>query len=468
MAVSQPVSQPVAKPVAKPISLCRVSIHTEGPDGPTATDFALPAALPLAMLLPPIVDLLDAGSTPRPVRWRLSRIEGTTLDESMTLAENDVHDGDRLLLSAAQPPHAAVGNRCLTEVVAETVPSRGHRNHLRGVVSVWTALASAFALVSTAVTPASGHLVTAAAICAVAAGFAIVRHRHGTCQRAGGPACATIAVITVLFAAVSGFIAVPAGPSAANCLLAAAAAAAAATLLLRITGCGTTYLTALIVASSAAAAGLAPAVVSPLPVQAIGAVLTTVALVALGLAARIAVAVTGLSPALPTDENTALGAHTDVENARLADRGHRVLTGVVVGSASAAALGAALVTWGCVPGPAWRDGAALTAVLGVALLLRARSYACVFCWISLAMSGICSLTATFILVVAAAPAHAYWAGAVVAGAGAGVRSSAVRTVASPICRRAADLLEYAVLAAVVPLACLVAGVYSLARGWTLP
>ncbi len=467
MPISKPVSRPISKPISKPISLCRVSIHTEGADGPTTTDLALPAALPLAMLLPSIVDLL-AGSTTSPVRWRLSRIEGTTLDESMTLAENDVHDGNRLLLSAVQPPHAAADNRCLTEVVAETVPSRGRRHHLGDAVSAWAALASAFALVSTAGTPASGHLVTAAAICAVAAGFAIVRHRQGTCQRAGGPACVTIAVITVLFAAVSGFIAVPAGPSAANCLLAAAVAATVATLLLRITGCGTTYLTALTVASSIVAAGLAPAVVSPLPVQAIGAVLTTVALVVLGLAARISVAVSGLSPAPPTDDDAALGNDTDAENARLADRGHRVLTGVVVGSASAAALGAALVTWGCVSGPAWRGGAALTAVLGVALLLRARSHACGFCWISLAMSGICSLTATFVLVVAAAPAHAYWAGAVVAGAGAGVRSSAVHTMASPISRRAADLLEYVVLAAVVPLACLVAGLYSLARGWTLP
>ena len=57
--------------------------------------------------------------------------------------------------------------------------------------------------------------------------------------------CLVLAISAVVFTAVGGFLAVPAGPSAANLCLAAAAAMTASIVLLRVTDCGTACLTAL-------------------------------------------------------------------------------------------------------------------------------------------------------------------------------------------------------------------------------
>ncbi|MEX3648732.1 type VII secretion integral membrane protein EccD, partial [Mycolicibacterium porcinum] len=68
-------------------------------------------------------------------------------------------------------------------------------------------------------------------------------------------------------------------------------------------------------------------------------------------------------------------------------------------------------------------------------------------------------TAAFILVVAWAPAYGSWAGVLAVAAGIAVVWPV--TVQSPMAARLADVIEYGALAAVVPLACWLAGAFHL-------
>ena len=86
-------------------SLCRLTVQGGGDDGPPAVDLALPRNADVGLLVPSIVDLVHRDAAPAAARrWRLSRIGGSPLDESMTLNENDISDGDLLLLTAVEAP----------------------------------------------------------------------------------------------------------------------------------------------------------------------------------------------------------------------------------------------------------------------------------------------------------------------------------------------------------------------------
>src|SRR4029077_20159960 len=97
---------------------------------------------------------------------------------------------------------------------------------------------------------------------------------------------------------------------------------------------------------------------------------------------------------------------------------------------------------------------------GLALALRGRNHADQPRRTAVATGGLCCFTASFAIAVGAAPAYAGWTSTVVIAAGLGaVRGPEV----GPGMARAVELLEYAVLAAVLPLACWVGGVYAIAR-----
>ncbi len=101
------------------------------------------------------------------------------------------------------------------------------------------------------------------------------------------------------------------------------------------------------------------------------------------------------------------------------------------------------------------------AVVGVALLLRARTYASGHCRTATAICGFLSLTAAFALMVAWDPTRGSWAG--ILAVSAGMAALWPVTVQSPMAERLADAVEYSALAAVVPLACWLAGVFDLVR-----
>jgi hypothetical protein len=85
---------------------------------------------------------------------------------------------------------------------------------------------------------------------------------------------------------------------------------------------------------------------------------------------------------------------------------------------------------------------------------------------ALILSGATSIAAAFVWSVDAQPQNAHWVALVAAAVAAGFSrlSAAAPVNVSPLARRCGELIEYAALAAVIPLSCLLSGVFGAARG----
>ena len=232
---------------------------------------ALPAGMPVAALLPAIVELAGQPPSESPQGWRLDRIGGPTMDELITLGDNDVHDGDILVLAPSDAPPLGLlqWDPCRTVAEAGSSPDAGS---VRSEVScVWAAVVGSLALCWGAAGQLAIHLLIAAIGTCTAAGFAIA-------GRSAAPGLASVPL-----AAAAGFLAVPSGPGAANVFLAAVAAATMSLLMLRWVDDGSSTLAATACFSTlVAVTGVAP-VVGAVPVATVGAALTVVALGALAV-----------------------------------------------------------------------------------------------------------------------------------------------------------------------------------------
>ncbi|WP_396914008.1 EsaB/YukD family protein, partial [Mycolicibacterium sp.] len=106
-----------------PDALRRVSIHCGwvADDDPITVDLALPTAITVGELIPAIIDACGADDA-TPTYWRLCTIGGPALNESKTLAQNDVHDGDLLLLAPEPSPEPTTRTDSVTAALAASVP----------------------------------------------------------------------------------------------------------------------------------------------------------------------------------------------------------------------------------------------------------------------------------------------------------------------------------------------------------
>ena len=140
----------------------------------------------------------------------------------------------------------------------------------------------------------------------------------------------------------------------------------------------------------------------------------------------------------------------------------------MIGSSGSAALGAVLVACGGLHDHGSALSAAVfTAAIGLVLLLKARTYVDPTRRIGLAIGAMFSAAACFAVVVASVPEHAHWISVLGAAAGIAALSPLFGLTVSPVARRAVELAEYLVLAAVVPVACWVGGLYGLVRDMAL-
>jgi type VII secretion integral membrane protein EccD len=442
-----------------PDALCRVAIHCElpGTDEPATVDLTLPSSMAVGQLLPAIADAVGAGTGLR--RWRLSRIGGPSLNESMSLTQNDIRDGDLLLLSAAAVPKPRPRDPSLTGALTVSIPD-DPQPALRPVGCLGAVLVGTLTLLWAGVTADGvGRVFTAAALAIAVACAAIAARR----MRSIPESAAALDIGAVLQAAVLGFLVVPGGPAPANLFLAAVASASVGAILLRVSDCRAILLIAVVATAAVAAVVNGLAVIQPMATAALGALLATTALGALTMAPRLSIALAGLTPPVPGDDD-----EPDGDVAGRAVRGHRTLAGLVAGFSAAAALGAMFVVIGARQSvtPA---AVAFTGVVGTALVLRARSHASGLCRIALTTAGFFAVTATFVLVVAWSPTSANWAAGIAVGAGlAALAPVAPTTAGGHRALRILDAVEYLALSSVVPLACWLAGVFELARGLSLP
>jgi type VII secretion integral membrane protein EccD len=445
-----------------PDPLCRLAVQ----HGPQTVDLALPRDTPIGLLLPSIVDLVHRGtvSADDAQDWQLSRVGHDRLDATTSLQDNAIHDGELLFL-ATVPTHAPewIETEAWHTLIDTADTGRAPSRVTATVAFVCVAVLGASALAwSAVVSHAYGHILTAGALTAASAiGSVVIRRAHPD-----PILCVALSTSAVVFAAVGGFLALPVGPPAARSLLGVAVACSTSVLLLRVTGCGPVCLTALATSTALTTAALGCGVAWTLPVATTGAALSVLALGALAMAARLSITVAGLAPAMPNPDS-----HEEADSVDEAPRAvaaHRTLTGLVIGSAGAATLGTALVAWsGFRDGRCWPNVAFAVAV-AIVMVLRAHTHIDIRRRTSLVIGGIAATAAGVALVVASAPGQANWVCLLlVTSVGVSVLGGQLGATVNPLVRRSVDVLEYLALAAVVPLACWVGGLYELVRGLSL-
>ena len=417
--------------------MCRLSIHADDGDTASDVDLVLPTSSPVVAFLPDIVELAGRSATVDGRRWRLLRPSGTPVDECMTLSDNGIRDGDVLLLVSESPrlPEGSPWDSAQATVTANDPPSAAPVDVtafgaaaivIAAAASGWLGVVGSDRWVSLVVTVAAAVVATARAL---------------TLRRDVMGAAAVAAW------AGAGFLVVPAGPAAANVLLATVAAGTAAVVVSRWAGRLSSTLVGFGAFSAILAVAAGAATAWSMHGSTVGAVTVVLALALLGASARIAAATSGLS--------------ADVAGDQAACRAHAILDGLTAGCASAVAAGAVVVAVASHDGAA----AAFTAAVAVAMWLRSRVYADwprrVASMLSGTFCAIASLAASVAAGSAVAPCYA------LVFVGLGFLANAVHAP-GPAVRRIADAAEYASLAAVIPLACWVGGLYAAARGWDAP
>jgi type VII secretion integral membrane protein EccD len=395
-------------------------------------DLTLSCTAPLAALLPDIVALTRV----EPGGWRLSRTDGRDLDESNSLRQNMIEDGDLLILSRDELPPLPPRPFDAFELAAATdAPSIGAPSAIPRLAFVWAVV------VTCTVTCARGGFLGGSMSAALACAGCLAAIRPT--RRAEPASVMTLCCAAIVFGASAGFLAVPSSPSAPNVMLATVAASAVAWLVVRlhaealVLGAGTVSLCAPLVLTAV------PAIVRSLPAEALGAGISALALTTLSFAPRLAVLIAGLAPDT-----------TEVERTR---RAHRMVTGVILGSSVAVALGAALLA---VDGQ-HRGAPVLGLLLAAAMALRASSYPDPTRQWAVSIGGLLCATSAFLCALRAFPHSAPWVSLAILAAAFTALHTGSPTAAV---HRALTRVELVTSVAVVPTALWVAGVYSLALG----
>jgi len=427
-----------------PESLCRLTVASCTDDTHREVDLELPAHVDVGQLLPQIVDLVHCDTAAAPgLDWLLSRPGELPMDESATLNDNDVRDGDLLILTTKEPL-VAEWSYCdpCHAVAADTAPvPRVLPAFICVLIGGFGAAVLAWPAAGMAVT--SRIFVGTCLALASAAGAVAARRFRGDRL-----ICTTLSLVAVVYSGALGFLAVRTGTPVSGLLLGSAAIFTAAILLLRVTDCGRVCLTTLATMGALIAATATVAIACELALDAGGAALVVLSLATLGFAPRLSMIFSGTTPdAVPN-----------------AGRCHRILTGLVTGSSIAAAAGAAAVAAG--EGSALR-GTCFIAIVALVLLLRARTHVDATRRSSLIAASMLSVVAGFIAAAAAAPAYAHVISVLAAMVGAAALGWLVSASVSPIVLRTVEVVEYVALAAVIPMACWVGGIYGWARGMNL-
>lgn len=439
--------------------------------GTAAVDLALPAGIPVAVLIPSVVDILGVRHPDNEASlYRLSLPGAAGLDPSMTLAQHGIDDGSVLLLTRCRarlpaPRPFEVAQAVSATLDAATGPRSGlHTRAVRllGVAAaIVTAVTGALGIVRNAVSlghtrDAAATVAALAAAGAVALGLAALAHRTHHDQTAA----LALSLIATVFAGVAGFAAVPGAPGMPNVLLAAVVAGVTAVIAMRVSICAVTTLTAVVVCLTIVAVASLVDLVTAAPLRAIASAAALLSVGLLAVAARAAIALAGLSPRPGTPEVEPAEASTR------AVRADRWLTSLLAGLSASATLGAVVAVLAGAPHPSCVAFGTLT---GALLLLRSRSTdtrrKLVF-----AASGIVVAATTFGVAVTRAPLPGPWVAMATILAVAVAMCLAFAGLprpASPVLRRGAGLLEFSALAGMVPLTCWICGLYAAARGWHL-
>ncbi|MHA0285880.1 type VII secretion integral membrane protein EccD [Mycobacterium sp. C3-094] len=430
----------------------RVAVHL--PRQQLSADLVLPAACPVALLLPALVDSVvgEAAHETDAARWYLAPAAGPPLDPAKSLNDNGVRDGDLMLLTdhPMPSPRVRAGGTTAAIITAcrEPVPGDGG----------WEAAVAAIALlVLAALLGWTGCAEGQESALWVGAAIAVAAAVAAVGGRVAVPLSSALGVGAVSHSAVAGALAAAGSAGAVVVTFAAAAATAMAVCLCILQGHNGSGLDSVL--AGCAAAGGATVLAGAVGVWAaddagvIGALLTGVSVAALGAAAPVAMTVTGIGPT-----RRAVGP-------RRARAAHRALTGLTAGWSGTAVAGCALVA--AAANETRAVAGVFAVVLGVLLILRQRVHTDPVRRRTLSGAGAATLVIALVVAVTTDPPTAPWWCCGVAVTGAALLSLPRREW-NPLARSAVRGLEYVATVALVPLCAWLVGAYDAISAVDLP
>lgn len=466
-------------PVTRP--LWSAPGHSGGPRSPYCrltvlaphrrADLAVPADLPVAELVPMLLDLLGTGPV-EPVPWQLSSAAGAVLAPAATLDDLGVLDGDVLRLRPVTPAPPAPLLDDPVDALARAgegpaaPTTSGHRFRTGMVVALAAAAAALLGGVRSA-GPSGALPVVAAVLLAAAVALAGVVVAARRAHDDAGLGRARTAVLAALPpAAAAGWVALPGPVGAGHVLLAAAAVgtvAAAGQVAVRVV---TPMLVATVLAAAASVLGGLAGLLTGAGPAAVGAVAAAAAIAAGPLLPRLAVRLAGLPrPVVPADAAELVGAGgPGMPPEELADRAELargLLVGAIAGTTVVAAAGAVLAA-----SVGW-VGLLLGVVVAVVLGLRSRGVTDPAAVRSLHAGAVVAALGVALpaaLVGGSAARIGVAAGLLVGAALVATSARPVERHPSPVLRRAVDLVEMGLVALALPLALGAAGLYALVHG----
>ncbi|TCK20366.1 type VII secretion integral membrane protein EccD [Pseudonocardia endophytica] len=445
---------------------CRAGVLT--PRG--RVDLALPADVPVAELVPMVLELIgepsrqdESGGSPVPEPWRLCGPAGGPLPPEATLDGLGVLDGELLHIgprAAAVPPPVFDDP---ADALAAAVRDGGSAGSWRpGPVAAPLVVTAAAVLLATVRTSSVPVVVAAAVVAVLGAGLAVLHARRVSSR--DGAAAGSAALCATAPAAAAGVLVLPGPLGSGQVLLGALGAGLAAVLGLAVLRSVTPALLAVVVVAPALVVAAVVRLGTDAPIGAIGAGLAAVALAAGPVLPRAALRVAGMpAPVVPTDLEEIARADTAVlpapELGRRADLARGLFAGLSAGAALPAGGGAVVAA----ADGSW-SGVALAAVTVVVLLLRARAFAEAGPALVLAATAVGTAVGTGLLAATAHGPVVRLVAAGVLGLGVLVAVRTAGTTLSPVGRRTLDVLELVLTAAAIPAALAAMGLFALVRG----
>ena len=479
--------------------LVRVSIL----GGNTQLDVALPAAMPIAGLIPDLIAQIESrnparrdpddpdGGDDRPhdrqQRWTLALVGQEPIAPNRCLSESGVRDGDLLVLRSTRTGEAPALFDDVVDAVARLNESRfaswsATSARIAGyTVAVLAAIAAAVALGAYRSTSGAvwvAALSALAGIGLITAGSIVARYYRDELSATVLVAAATPLVF------VTGMLVTPGSYGAAHLTFGCALTLVATVISYRLTAVGAAVHSAVTTATLLTGAGCTAALLLDAEISDVAAVLAAVGLLLVALAPRLTIVLAKLPlPPVPT-----AGAPIDVEDVepkpaiegigaigamalpkadaleRRSFVANAYLTGIVAGTSLVTAVSAFLAAAplsGFAP-----KSAAYAAIVAVVLCLRGRSHSDLAQAAFLIGSGalaLLGLTTGLAFGAGGWPITAF-----VVAMGIMVAALVLGVVApnqefSPVMRRAAEIAEYLLVAIIVPLLLWILDLYRIVR-----
>lgn len=479
--------------------LVRVSVL----GGNTQLDVGLPAGLPIAALIPDLVAQITSrtparrdtddpdGGEGRPYdrqnRWTLSLVGQEAIAPNRSLSESGIRDGDLLVLRSTRTGESPALFDDVVDAVARLNESRFaswspvSARYAGFAVALVASVAAAVALGAYRWTSDAlwvGGLSALGAVGLLTAATIVARHYRDATS------AAVLAAAAMPLAAVTGMLLTPGRFGSAHLTLGCALTLVAAVVSYRLTAVGSALHSAVTTAAFLVGCACAAELLLGASVPDVAAVAAAVGLLVVALAPRATIMLAKLPlPPVPT-----AGAAIDTEDIepkptiegigaigamalpkadaleRRSFVANAYLTGIIAGTATVTAVAAVLAAAplaGFAP-----KSAAFAAIVAVVLCLRGRSHSDLAQAAFLVAAGSAAMIAlTTGLAVGAGswPIIAFVLAMVIVAAALVLGVVAPRQEFSPVTRRAAEILEYLLVAVIVPLLLWILDLYRIVR-----